>query len=64
MDKGQLSYDPIRDEFKEFTLAEWLQVLQHELNTYVKEFEGTTDFYRGKHTWSEWLTAFNRYMSW
>ena len=57
-------FDPIRDEKKEFTLEEWVNLVQNELRAYHEEWEDSNEFHKKKHTWAEWHNAFVRYMSW
>lgn len=59
-----MSYDPIEDEKKEFTLEEWVDLIKDELDSYVKVWKDQNEFHMGKHTWTVWLNSFIQYMSW
>ncbi len=61
-----MKYDPLKDEKKEFSLKDWADSAKEEIDSYVKDWEepDSNDFHRQKHTWSEWMNAFMRYMSW
>lgn len=57
-------HDPIEDEFKLYSLEEFVETAKSELDTYKEEFKDANDFQRGSHTWDEWFASFKRYMSW
>jgi len=57
-------FNPIRDEKKQLTLEEFTEIATSELDKYQKEFAGSNEFHNTSHTWSEWFSAFHRYMSW
>lgn len=60
----QLNHDPIKDEKKLYTLAEFIDIAKHEIDLYNFEFNDQNDFHRQSHTWNEWFTSFHQYMSW
>jgi hypothetical protein len=60
----KVTYDPIEDEKKEFTLQEFSQILQDAAKDYEEVFDGANDFTKGKHTYNAWMAAFRGYMSW
>lgn len=59
-----MPYNPIEDEKKEFTLAEFIAVALEELSEYEKTWTEANDFHQQPHTWDEWWKAFHHYMSW
>lgn len=59
-----MPYDPIADEKKEFSLAEFVAVAKEELDKYEKEWKDTNTYHKKPHTWNEWWGTFHRYMSW
>lgn len=59
-----MSYDPIEDEKKEFSLEEWAEAIKAEIDDYVKTWKDQNEFHQGKHTWTQWLNAFIQYISW
>ena len=63
-DAETLQYDPIGDEHKLFTLDEWVDTLCSEVRHYGIEWRGSNRYHVEKHTWSEWMGTFARYMSW
>lgn len=58
------TYNPIRDEHKEFTHEEWISVAKDALDEYSTSLKNANDFQKGKHTFDTWMASFKRYMSW
>ncbi len=60
-----MSYDPIEDENKQFTLKEFAKELRDAADQFEKDFdhERASEFMRTPHTWQEWTASFHRWMS-
>lgn len=59
-----MSYNPVEDEKKAFSLREFQELLQKEFAAYANEFDGKNDFHKKPHTFNEWMNSFRVYMSW
>ena len=56
-----MSHNPVDDEYKQYTLAEFVEVAKKELDDYQSQ---SNDAHVTTHTWDEWMGSFKRYMSW
>ena len=62
-DEKTPSYDPMKDEKKLYTHADFVRVAKAELDAW--EATSPANEYHGQpHTWGEWWNTFHRYMSW
>lgn len=61
-----MSYNPIDDEKKPFTLREFEAELKDAVKQYADDFDGpgTSEFMQTSHFFDEWMSSFKRYMSW
>lgn len=66
LDGDDVSYHPVDDEKKTFSMHEWHGAIVAALQEYLKEFGGpdTNEYHRQRHTYSEWASTFGRFMSW
>ncbi len=58
-----MSYDPIDDEKKPFTLREFEAELKEAVVQYANDFENANEFTSAPHTFDEWMRHFGQYMS-
>ena len=61
------SFNPMEDEKKEYSLAEFTAIAKASLDKYQEDWSPpnqSNDWHEGKHTYYEWYNSFNRYMSW
>lgn len=58
-----MPHDPIRDDTKLYTMAEWAAELELAVAVYVEALEGKNDFTQKPHTFNEWMRAFGGFMS-
>jgi hypothetical protein len=62
-----MSYDPIKDERKSFTLHEWAAEVKEAIDLFVHDQEETiiykTNPYHG-FTFTQWMSYFLRWISW
>ncbi len=63
-DDTEPEYDPMADPPKLYSLSEWVEVMCAELRRYERKWTDKNEYHKGKHTWSEWVNGFIRYMSW
>lgn len=59
-----MSYSPIDDEKKPFTMAEFVKELKDAADQYEADLADANEFTRAPHTFDEWMIAFGGYMSW
>jgi len=58
-----MSYDPIEDEKKPFTIRDFEQDVKDALVEWANAFDGANDFTKEPHTFDEWMRHFGRFMS-
>lgn len=58
-----MPHNPIDDEKKLYTMAEWDAEMCLAVAVYVETLDGKNEWTRQSHTFNEWMQAFGRFMS-